>query len=45
MKQPKEKYTNLSTDRDLRNSLDAAYEEGMEKGIERGIERVAITGI
>ena len=35
----------LKSYRDLKNSLDTAYEEGIEQGIERGIEQVAINGI
>lgn len=35
----------VSPDRDLKNSLDTAFEEGIEKGIEQGIEKVAINGI
>lgn len=37
-----EKYMNherLKYYRDLKNSLDAAYEDGMEQGIEKGIEK------
>ena len=35
----------LKSYRDLKNSLDTAYEEGVEQGIEKGIEQVAINGI
>jgi hypothetical protein len=35
----------LKSYRDLKNSLDTAYAEGMEKSIEKGIEKVAINGI
>ena len=35
----------LKSYRDLKNSLDTAYEEGVEQGIEQGIEQVAINGI
>lgn len=35
----------LKSYRDLKNSLDTAYAEGIEKGMEKGIEKVAINGI
>jgi predicted transposase/invertase (TIGR01784 family) len=35
----------LKSYRDLKNSLDTAYEEGIEQGIEQGIKQVAINGI
>lgn len=35
----------LKSYRDLKNSLDTAFEEGIEQGIEKGIEKVALNGI
>lgn len=35
----------LKSYRDLKNSLDTAFEEGIEQGIEKGIEKVAMNGI
>ncbi|MGB0524346.1 MAG: PD-(D/E)XK nuclease family transposase [Flammeovirgaceae bacterium] len=32
----------LKSYRDLKNSLDTAFEEGMEKGMEKGIEKVTL---
>ena len=35
----------LKSYRDLKNSLDTAFAEGVEEGMEKGIERVALNGI
>ena len=35
----------LKSYRDLKNSLDTAFAEGVEEGIEQGIQQMAINGI